>query len=534
MATTFGGFQIVQSALNAMQEAVDVAGQNVANASTPGYAEERAVLVSQPTVVQVGLGGPVADAAMGVGVDVSRVQRVGEAYLNAQVQGAQSNVSYEGQITSLLQNAQGLYNEPGSNGLSSGMQKFFTDMATLSANPQSSAARAVVGQDAANVADQFNSLSAGLSQLSGAVQNDLGVQVGQVNQTLTQVAGLNQQIQNAEIQHIQPTTLMDQRDQLLSALSKALAIRVGSDASGNLTVTDQATGALLVDGQQVGRLATGQTLTNAAGSATATAWQVVEQGLATTSAAAQPPPALANITSGQIGADLTLLGGVTYAAGATAPNGYAALAPAGNTAAYGQSLAGQLDQVASALATAVNNLQMPTGTGAPLAYYLDASGNPVSTAPAAGQPTGVPLFVNASVGTQTVPPSGITAANLAVNAAIVQSPYEIAAAQSPNAGDGSNAQAMADLGQSTAPGSAVPLYDGQVSGLGVVVATAQSQQTTAQSLLTQAKTMQQSVSGVSINNEIAHLSQYEDVYTAAAKALSAMQTMLQSLMAVIQ
>ncbi len=532
MATTFGGFQIVQSALNAMQEAVDVAGQNVANASTPGYTEERAVLVSQPGVVQVGLGGPNANATLGIGVNVTEVQQVSEAFLNAQVRTAQSSVSYQGQTVQFLQQAQGLYNEPGPNGLSAAMQTFFTDLSTLATSPQSSAARAVVAQDAATVAGRLNTLASGLSQLSGAVQTDLGIQVGQANKDLTQIASLNQQIQNAQIQGLQPNTLMDQRNQLLASLSKAMGITVGSDSAGNLTVTDTATGALLVDGQQAGQLATAATLTNGAGSATASAWQVVEQGLPTTGGGAAPAPALANITSGQIGGDLNLLGGVSYAAGTTPPGGFGALAPTGNTAAYGQSLQGQLDQVASALATSINALQMPSAAGSQ-AYYLDASGNPVSTAPSASQPTGVPFFINAAATVQTVPPSGITAATIAVNPAVLQSPYEIAAAQSANANDGSNAQAMADLGQSTSPGSAVELYSSQVSGLGVVVQAALSGQTTDASLLTQAQNMQQSVSGVSINNEVANITQYEDVYTAAAKALTAMQTMLQSLMAAV-
>lgn len=533
MGSTFLGFQIVQSALSAMQDAVDVAGQNVANASTPGYSRERAVLVSQPTVVNVGVGGPVANATMGAGVNVSGVQRVSAAYLTAQVQGAQANVSYQNQVTTFLQNAQSLFNEPSANGLSSGMQKFFTDLSTLSGNPQSSAARAVVAQDASAVASQFNSLSAGLGQLSQSVRTDLQVQVGQVNQALSQVAGLNQQIHSAQVQGTQPTTLLDQRSQILAGLSKSLGITVGSDAQGNLTVTDAATGALLVDGQQAGQVVTGQTLTNAAGSATASAWQVVEQGLPS-GAGTAPAPTVANITSGQIGADLTLLGGVTFAAGVTVPSTYGLLSPVANAGAYGQSLRGQLDQVASSLATSINALQMPTAVGAAPAYYLNAAGAPTSTAPSASQPTGVPMFVNASQTTQTVPPGGFTAANLAVNSAIMQSPYEIAAAQSANAADGSNAQAMGDLGQSGAPSAAVPLYNSLVSGMGVVVQSSISRQTTGQSLLTQAVNLQQSVTGVSINQEVANMTQYQDVYTAAAKAMGAMQTMLQSLLAVIQ
>ncbi|MCL6594659.1 MAG: flagellar hook-associated protein FlgK [Firmicutes bacterium] len=516
MATTFVGFAIVQSALEAMQEAVNVAGQNVANATTPGYSRERAQLVTEPTVVQAGTGGPVTDAVLGTGVNIANVERVVESYLNAAVRNAQSNASYQDQVVAFLQNAQSLYNEPGANGLSSTMQKFFTDLATLSQDPQSSAARAVVGQDAANVAAQFNTLASGLSQLGTALEGDLATQVGQVNQALSQVASLNQEIQNAQIQGMSANSLLDQRDQILAQLSQSMAIQVGTDASGNLTVTDAATGALLVDGQSYGQLATNGTL----GGVAAAAWQVVEQGLPTTPGGAAPPAALADITSGQIGADLTLLGGTAYPAGTTPPAYFGALAPPGSSA-YGQSLQAGLDQVAATLAGAINALQLN-------GYYLDSSGSPVS---AASPP--VPFFINGAAATQTNPPSGIGAANLAVNPAILSAPYEIAAAQTASAGDGSNALAMADYGQSTQPSAAVPLYSGQVSALGVQVAAALSQQTTNKSLLTQAKNMQQSVSGVSLNEEFANLTQYQDVYTAAAKAMGAMQTMLATLLSVV-
>jgi flagellar hook-associated protein 1 FlgK len=520
--------------MNAMQEAVDVAGNNVANATTPGYTEERAVLVSEPGVVQAGLGGPVANATLGIGVNVAQVQQVSEGYLNAAVRTAQSNVSYQNQVVQILQDAQGLYNEPSANGLSASMQTFFTDLSTLATTPQSSAARAVVAQDAATVAGAFNTLATGLTGLSTSVQHDLSVQVGQVNQDLAHVASLNQEIANAATQHVQPNTLIDQRNVILGQLSKSLGITVGTNTHGNLTVTDSATGALLVDGQSAGSLATGATLTNAAGSVTASSWQVAEEGLPGTPGTAAPAPVIASITSGQIGADLTLLGSTTYGAGVSPPNTFGALAPKANTAAYGQSLQGQLDQVASALATSINALQMPTGTGAAPAYYLDASGTPKSTAPSTANPTGVPFFVNAAATAQTIPPSGITAANIAVNPAILNSPYEIAAAQSASANDGTNAQAMADLGQSTAPGSAVGRYSAQVSALGVVVQGAVSSQTTGQSLFTQAQSMQESVSGVSINTEFANMNQYQDVYTAAAKVLTAMQAMLQSLLSAVQ
>lgn len=498
MSTTFLGFQIVQSALSAMQEAVDVAGQNVANASTPGYAQERAVLVSQPNAVQAGTGGPVLNGVVGAGVNVAEVQRVTEGYLNSSVRNAQSAASYQGAVVQFLGNAQSLYNEPTSNGLSSTMQKFYTDLSTLSQNPQSSASRAVVAQDAASVVNQLNTLASGLSQLSSGVTTDLGTQVSQVNQQLGQIANLNQQIAAAQINHVSANSLLDQRSQILNQLSKSMAITVGTDSAGNVQVTDSATGAVLVTGQQAGSLSvSGNTVTETAAGATTAA--------------------TANITQGQIGADLVLLGGAVPTSNVPAYAG--ALAPVGSTN-YSQSLQSGLDQVASAFAGEINTLQQA-------GYNLNASGTPTSAA-------AVPFFVNGSASTAaTLVTTGITAANIAVNSAILAAPNLIAAAQSAQAGDGSNALAMSDWGQSTAPSSAVALYSGQISAIGVQVASAQSSQTTGQSLLAQAQKMQQSVSGVSVNQEFANLTQYQDVYTAAAKALGAMQTMLQSLLSVV-
>lgn len=506
MASPFAGFSIIDSALNAMQQAVDVAGQNIANATTPGYANETVSLSTMPSVVQGSLGGPTGADALGTGVQVQAVKRQTEAFLTQGVRTAQSVETYGTQVVNVLTQAQDLLSEPSSSGLAAIMEQMFTDLATLAQNPQSTAARAVVVQDAQNVVAQFHTLATGLTGISTNLEQDLQSQVTTANNLIGQIADLNQQITTAQVEGSQPNSLIDQRSNLLNQLSKQMAITVGADSQGNLTVTDSATGVVLIDGSEAGNLTVANDATGA---------PVLVSEVAAGSPSSATPTAAA-ITSGNIGADLGLLSG--------------ALAPPGSASA-GNSMLSGLNQVASALATSMNALQAN-------GYYLDPNtGSPVQAS--TGSPSSpttdpaVTTFFTEGSGSTGSSAAAITAAGIALNQDIAQNGSFIAAASSANAGDGSNAQAMGDLGQSTNPSSAVQLYAGQVSSIGTEVAGDQSQLTTAQSLLTQAQTTQESVSGVDINQAVTDLSQYEEVYTAAAKAMGSMQNMLASLMAAV-
>ena len=78
----------------------------------------------------------------------------------------------------------------------------------------------------------------------------------------------------------------------------------------------------------------------------------------------------------------------------------------------------------------------------------------------------------------------------------------IAASTSGASLDGSNALALSQL-QSNA--GILPAFQGMVSNLGETVATAQSQQTTQDQIAQQAQTQRESVSGVSIDEEMTNL-----------------------------
>jgi flagellar hook-associated protein 1 len=156
----------------------------------------------------------------------------------------------------------------------------------------------------------------------------------------------------------------------------------------------------------------------------------------------------------------------------------------------------QLDSVASSLITKVNAIQ---------AGGYDLNGNAASA----------PFF------------TGTNASTIAINSALTANPALLAASETANSpGLGGNAQKIADL-------SGDPTIDGAYTGMITTIATdSQNAQRNAQnaSALTDAlDNKRQSVSGVSLDEEMTNLLKYQRGFQASSRVLSAMDDMIDTL-----
>ncbi len=165
-----------------------------------------------------------------------------------------------------------------------------------------------------------------------------------------------------------------------------------------------------------------------------------------------------------------------------------------------------LNNLASSLADSVNTA---------LSGGLDAGGNVPAT----------PLF--------TYNPANGAAQTLNVNAL---NPEDIAAASAAAPGGNANALALADLGRSRqVNGFTFTEFYGNLAGrVGRDVATAQNDQQSRGALLTQAKSLREASSGVSIDEEAAKLIEFQKSYQAAAKMISVLNDMLDTLMGILK
>ena len=81
--STFSGLSTALSSLNAQRQALEISGQNVANANTVGYTRQRADMTSiepqsAPSLFSAG-------TTTGTGVRINSFARLGDMFLDARV-----------------------------------------------------------------------------------------------------------------------------------------------------------------------------------------------------------------------------------------------------------------------------------------------------------------------------------------------------------------------------------------------------------------------------------------------------------------
>jgi flagellar hook-associated protein 1 FlgK len=463
---------IASSGLNAQQQAVEVAGQNLANINNAGYS--RQVVVEQAaTPVQTSIG------EEGAGVEVVAIQQIRDAMLDGQIQGENSITSFLQTQQNALQTAQSDLGEQlqsasasdassvgSTGGLDSDLSGLFNAFQALSTDPSSTANRQGVISQAQQLAAQFNQVNQSLSGLKAQLNQSVQTDVGSANQLLSQIAGLNQQIAVAQgTSGGTANDLVDLRQEKLEDLANLVNFQSVANANGSVNVVVD--GQLLVSGSEVQ-----DTL------------QAYDAG------GGQMLVSTANAP----GTPLTLTGGSIQGAIDTRDNSLA-------------SLQSGLNQLASQLITQVNAVyskgyDLNGKTGASFFTGTDASD----------------IGVNATLANE---PSSLQAAGVAGAAGDNQ--VAAALAQLGNA-------PQSGLGNQTFSGS----YNATITDLGSALSNANSSlsdQQAVQNMLSQQRT---SVSGVSINDEMTELMTYQQAFEASSELVNTINSMMGDIMTLKQ
>jgi flagellar hook-associated protein 1 FlgK len=208
---------IGRSALGASQVGIQIAGNNMANAATPGYSR------------QVGTFSPmrgdssVQGISIGLGVQVRDVRRQVDNALTGRLWASAADQSAAQTQYGLMSQIESVLGELGDNDLSSEMSSFFR---AWSETANGNGSSAVVVNQGAKLASFVRSLRSDLTQQRTLLDQQLAEGVRSANELLTQVAELNRAIYDAEGTGATANTLRDQRDQALTDLSSLLEVSV--------------------------------------------------------------------------------------------------------------------------------------------------------------------------------------------------------------------------------------------------------------------------------------------------------------------
>lgn len=213
-------FTIGQSALAAAQAGVSTAGQNIANASTPGYS--RQTVIQAATTPQ-----PMGYGYIGQGTQVTEIQRVYNSYLGNQVVAAQTNKSQLDAQYAQIQQIDNMLADP-KTGLSPAIQNYFNSLQDLSVFPADAPARQSVLSNAEALVASFQNVQGRMEDIRQGINQQVSASVQTINQTAQQLVAVNQAIERAQsLSNGQPANdLLDQRDKLVQDLSKQIKVTV--------------------------------------------------------------------------------------------------------------------------------------------------------------------------------------------------------------------------------------------------------------------------------------------------------------------
>ena len=236
MSSPFFGLEIGASALRAAQQLLDTAAHNVSNANTPGYSRQQVSLVEAPPYTSPGFNRTGLPGQIGSGVSVSAITRVRDSFLDLQVQ-AQAGVMGEWNTRQQeLAKIEALFPEPSDSGLGGTLSKYWNAWQDLAADPTSAAARASVTEQATSLASQINQDSTQLGMIASGIDSQVSDQVDTVNSLASQIASLNGQIQRVTVTGGHANDLMDEREQLIEKLTAIVPASVTTQLDGSVTV----------------------------------------------------------------------------------------------------------------------------------------------------------------------------------------------------------------------------------------------------------------------------------------------------------
>jgi flagellar hook-associated protein 1 FlgK len=215
------------SALLAAQRGLQVTANNVANASTEGYARQRVNLTeSVSTVLGQGM-------TVGTGVRIAGIERIYDQFLADSLrsattaeQRAQVYSDLAGRLDSLLGNPE--------IGLNSSLDAFFAQAELLSRDPTSPLYRQQLLLQADSLAQTFRQMDSRLAALADEVDRRLAQAVNQVNSLADALARVNDQIASQSLNP--PNDLLDQQELLLRQLSGLIDTTAVREDNGTVTV----------------------------------------------------------------------------------------------------------------------------------------------------------------------------------------------------------------------------------------------------------------------------------------------------------
>jgi flagellar hook-associated protein 1 FlgK len=264
MRSTFYGLEIVRKGLFISQKGLDVTGHNIANANTPGYTRQRLVTSSlEPATGGYGQFTYTAKGQVGSGVTIQELSQIRDKFIDMQYRKENTGLGEWMTRTDALQYIEAIFREPSEAGLNAVLADFFTDIQEMAKNPESKEIRALVRQDAIKLTETLHHYYDQLIQLQREQDTAIEITVNRINEIIRNVKDLNEQIFRFELGGDKANDLRDKRNLLVDELSGLIKIEYYETSDNKFRI--DINGMVLVDHNVYNELETRKDVQNPAG-----------------------------------------------------------------------------------------------------------------------------------------------------------------------------------------------------------------------------------------------------------------------------
>ena len=236
MRSTFHGLETSKRALLTNTTVLNTVGHNIANAATDGYSRQRVNLSATRPLEAPGFQRTVAPGMIGTGVQYDSITRVRDSYLDLQYRRENTLLGSWEVRDATLRSIEAIINEPSDTSLRAVMDKFWNAWEVLNRDPTLLSARIEVAGAAVNLADTLNHIGASLRNLESDLNGNIAKAVAEANDYIQAIAKLNEIIRRAEAHGDNANDYRDQRDLLIDKLSSIIDVQVTETADGNFTI----------------------------------------------------------------------------------------------------------------------------------------------------------------------------------------------------------------------------------------------------------------------------------------------------------
>ncbi|MDR0704232.1 MAG: flagellar hook-associated protein FlgK [Planctomycetaceae bacterium] len=239
----FDSLHQASTAMSASQLGLQVTGQNLTNAQTPGYVRE-SLLLETGTSRKLGNG-----TVIGTGVQVSGVIQVIDKFLEERLRSSNSDMLSSSTQEKFYTELEALLNETTESDLSSSLGEFFNSIDNILSHPENVSFRQMTVEQGVKLTNDIKRIADSVVSIQRGINTSINDSANEINRLVKKIDELNRNISLLETKEgHEAMGLRDERLNALSDLSKLINIKTTENTQTGSVSIYCGSDILLMDG----------------------------------------------------------------------------------------------------------------------------------------------------------------------------------------------------------------------------------------------------------------------------------------------